>query len=122
TVVPWLLSFKRGSALEDKRNKILIKEAGYFFIYGQVFYKDSRHAMGHFIRRKKANIVGNELSPVNLFRCVQNMSQTSPYNSCYTAGIAKLEEGDELDLIIPRCKAIIELSGDATFFGAIKLL
>lgn len=36
TFVPWLLSFKRGRALEEKENKILVKETGYFFIYGQV--------------------------------------------------------------------------------------
>ncbi|XP_039082592.1 tumor necrosis factor ligand superfamily member 13B isoform X2 [Hyaena hyaena] len=35
TFVPWLLSFKRGRALEEKENKILVKETGYFFIYGQ---------------------------------------------------------------------------------------
>lgn len=36
TFVPWLLSFKRGRALEEKENKIVVKETGYFFIYGQV--------------------------------------------------------------------------------------
>lgn len=36
SIVPWLLSFKRGTALEEQGNKIVIKETGYFFIYGQV--------------------------------------------------------------------------------------
>ncbi|POI31108.1 hypothetical protein CIB84_005141 [Bambusicola thoracicus] len=35
SIVPWLLSFKRGTALEEQGNKIVIKETGYFFIYGQ---------------------------------------------------------------------------------------
>lgn len=42
--------------------------------------------MGHLIQRKKAHVVGDDLSLVTLFRCLQNMPETSPNNSCYTAG------------------------------------
>ncbi|XP_017357216.1 tumor necrosis factor ligand superfamily member 13B [Cebus imitator] len=122
TFIPWLLSFKRGSALEEKENKILVKETGYFFIYGQVLYTDKTYSMGHLIQRKKVHVFGDELSLVTLFRCIQNMPETQPNNSCYSAGIAKLEEGDELQLAIPRENAQILLDGDATFFGAFKLL
>ncbi|XP_024434745.1 tumor necrosis factor ligand superfamily member 13B [Desmodus rotundus] len=122
TFIPWLLSFKRGRALEEKENKILVKETGYFFIYGQVLYTDNTFAMGHLIQRKKVHVFGNELSLVTLFRCVQNMPETLPNNSCYSAGIAKLEEGDELQLAIPREDAKISQDGDGTFFGALKLL
>ncbi|XP_037656013.1 tumor necrosis factor ligand superfamily member 13B [Choloepus didactylus] len=122
TFVPWLLSFKRGRALEEKENKILVKETGYFFIYGQVLYTDSTFAMGHLIQRKKVHVFGDELSLVTLFRCIQNMPETLPNNSCYSAGIAKLEEGDELQLAIPRENAKISQDGDGTFFGALKLL
>ncbi|XP_032352565.1 tumor necrosis factor ligand superfamily member 13B isoform X1 [Camelus ferus] len=122
TFVPWLLSFKRGRALEEKENKILVKETGYFFIYGQVLYTDNTFAMGHLIQRKKVHVFGDELSLVTLFRCIQNMPETLPNNSCYSAGIAKLEEGDELQLAIPREDAKISREGDGTFFGALKLL
>lgn len=40
----------------------------------------------------------------------------------FCPGIAKLEEGDELQLAIPREDAKISRDGDATFFGALKLL
>uniref|UniRef100_A0A8C8RPC7 TNF superfamily member 13b n=1 Tax=Pelusios castaneus TaxID=367368 RepID=A0A8C8RPC7_9SAUR len=122
SIVPWLLSFKRGTALEEQGNKILVKETGYFFIYGQVLYTDTTFAMGHLIQRKKAHVFGDDLSLVTLFRCIQNMPQSYPNNSCYTAGIAKLEEGDELQLTIPRRRAKISLDGDGTFFGAVRLL
>ncbi|XP_054857402.1 tumor necrosis factor ligand superfamily member 13B isoform X2 [Eublepharis macularius] len=122
SIVPWLLSFKRGTALQEQGNKILVREAGYFFIYGQVLYTDELFVMGHLIQRKKANVVGDDLSLVTLFRCIQNMPQANPNNSCYTAGIARLEEGDELQLTIPRRGAKIALDGDATFFGAVRLL
>uniref|UniRef100_U3IMA8 TNF superfamily member 13b n=1 Tax=Anas platyrhynchos platyrhynchos TaxID=8840 RepID=U3IMA8_ANAPP len=112
SIVPWLLSFKRGTALEEHGNKIVIKETGYFFIYGQVLYTDTTFAMGHLIQRKKAHVFGDDLSLVTLFRCIQNMPQSYPNNSCYTAGIAKLEEGDELQLTIPRRRAKISLDGD----------
>ncbi|XP_010618298.1 tumor necrosis factor ligand superfamily member 13B [Fukomys damarensis] len=122
TFVPWLLSFKRGRALEEKENKIVVKEPGYFFIYGQVLYTDNTFAMGHLIQRKKVHVFGDELSLVTLFRCIQNMPETLPNNSCYSAGIAKLEEGDEIQLAIPREDAQISRDGDGTFFGALKLL
>ncbi|XP_006894681.1 PREDICTED: tumor necrosis factor ligand superfamily member 13B isoform X2 [Elephantulus edwardii] len=122
TFVPWLLSFKKGKALEEKENKILVKETGYFFIYGQVLYTDNTFAMGHLIQRKKVHVFGDELSLVTLFRCIQNMPEKLPNNSCYSAGIAKLEEGDELQLAIPRENAQISQDGDGTFFGALKLL
>ncbi|ERE91013.1 tumor necrosis factor ligand superfamily member 13B-like protein [Cricetulus griseus] len=122
TFVPWLLSFKRGSALEEKENKIVVKQTGYFFIYSQVLYTDTIFAMGHLIQRKKVHVFGDELSLVTLFRCIQNMPRTLPNNSCYSAGIARLEEGDEIQLAIPRENAQISLDGDGTFFGALKLL
>ncbi|XP_007432231.1 tumor necrosis factor ligand superfamily member 13B isoform X2 [Python bivittatus] len=122
SLVPWLLSFKRGTALEEQGNKILVRETGYFFIYGQVLYTDEMFVMGHLIQRKKAHVVGDDLSLVTLFRCLQNMPETSPNNSCYTAGVAKLEEGDELQLTIPRTSAKVVLNGDVTFFGAVRLL
>ncbi|XP_053560883.1 tumor necrosis factor ligand superfamily member 13B [Bombina bombina] len=121
SIIPWLLSFKRGSSLEEKQNKILIKESGYFFVYGQVWYTDEVFAMGHLIQRKKAQNVGDDPNLVTLFRCIQNMPLDYPNNTCYTAGIAKLEEGDELHLTIPRSKAKISLKGEGTFFGAIRL-
>ncbi|KAG9327897.1 hypothetical protein JZ751_018394 [Albula glossodonta] len=77
--------------------------------------------MGHIIIRRKKNIVGDELQDVTLFRCIQNMNMQFPYNTCYTAGIVKLEEGDRVELLIPRKSAHISLDGDSTFFGAIKL-
>ncbi|XP_068124127.1 protein ABHD13 isoform X3 [Hyperolius riggenbachi] len=122
TIIPWLLSIKQGDAFEEKQNKILIKENGLFFVYGQVWYTDKLFAMGHIIQRKKLHTVGNDPSLVTLFRCIQNMPQSYPNNSCFTGGIAKLEEGDELLLIVPRSNSEISLSGDGTFFGAIKIL
>lgn len=116
SIVPWLLSFKRGTALEEQGNKILVRETGYFFIYGQVkifynkmvefnyfpeiqhiiqtsmsfilqvLYTDEMFVMGHLIQRKKAHVVGDDLSLVTLFRCIQNMPHAHPNNSCYTAG------------------------------------
>ncbi|GAB1292974.1 Tumor necrosis factor ligand superfamily member 13B [Apodemus speciosus] len=90
--------------------------------YTFVLYTDPIFAMGHVIQRKKVHVFGDELSLVTLFRCIQNMPKTLPNNSCYSAGIAKLEEGDEIQLAIPRENAQISRNGDDTFFGALKLL
>ncbi|MBN3303530.1 TN13B factor, partial [Amia calva] len=122
TAIPWLPGIKRGTALEEKNNTIVVKEAGYFFVYSQVYYRDKTFAMGHVIMRKKQQIVGDELQYVTLFRCIQNMDPVYPYNTCYTAGIVKLEEGDNIELLIPRNEANVSMEGDSTFFGAIKLV
>ncbi|XP_038639898.1 tumor necrosis factor ligand superfamily member 13B-like [Scyliorhinus canicula] len=121
TTIPWILSLRKGGALEKTGDKISVRETGYFLVYSQVWYKDDTFTMGHLIKRIKASIVGNEPQSAILFRCIQNMPACCPNNSCFTAGIAKLEVGDELELIVPRGQAHIALTGDGTFFGVLKL-
>lgn len=121
TGIPWQTGLRRGSALEADGDRILVREEGFYFVYSQVFYKDSTFAMGHMVIRWKGNVVGNEVPNVILFRCVQNMNPTYPFNTCYTGGIVKLEVGDHLELLIPRSTANVSLAGEDTFQGAIKL-
>uniref|UniRef100_A0A8C9VZD2 TNF superfamily member 13b n=1 Tax=Scleropages formosus TaxID=113540 RepID=A0A8C9VZD2_SCLFO len=87
-----------------------------------VYYTDKTFAMGHFVIRRKQNVVGDELQEVILFRCIQTMNPIFPYNTCYTAGVVKLEVGDRVELLIPRQSANVSLDGDSTFLGAIKLV
>ncbi|KPP57990.1 tumor necrosis factor ligand superfamily member 13B-like [Scleropages formosus] len=122
TTISWQVGLRRGSALVEHQNTILVREEGFYFVYSQVFYTDKTFTMGHVINRIKHNIVGNELQTVTLFRCIQTMNPVFPYNTCYTAGIAKLEAGDSVELLIPRQSANISLDGDSTFFGALRLL
>ncbi|KAL4690880.1 hypothetical protein H8959_013841 [Pygathrix nigripes] len=128
TVFPimWNFSVHRSlnQQLQEKATPVRAAEISVLFRVQkkQVLYTDKTYAMGHLIQRKKVHVFGDELSLVTLFRCIQNMPETLPNNSCYSAGIAKLEEGDELQLAIPRENAQISLDGDVTFFGALKLL
>ncbi|XP_066542935.1 tumor necrosis factor ligand superfamily member 13B isoform X2 [Hoplias malabaricus] len=119
--VPWHTGLKRGEALEQDNNTMLVKEEGFFFIYSQVYYKDPTYAMGHIVIRMKKNVVGDESQHVVLFRCIQSMNMNMPFNTCYTGGLVKLEAGDRVELLIPRSTANISLDGDSTFLGAIKL-
>ncbi|KAL2081191.1 hypothetical protein ACEWY4_023044 [Coilia grayii] len=121
TGIPWQTGLRRGTALGLQDDIIQVYEEGFFFIYSQVYYTDSRYTMGHIIIRMKKNLVGNEQQHIVLFRCIQNMNEQSPYNTCYTGGIVKLEAGDKVELLIPRDSANVSLGGDFTFLGAIKL-
>ncbi|XP_078030673.1 tumor necrosis factor ligand superfamily member 13B isoform X2 [Epinephelus lanceolatus] len=121
TGIPWQAGLRRGSALEADRDCMLVREEGFYFVYGQVYYIDSTFAMGHVVIRRKRNVVGDEPQSVILFRCIQNMNPVHPYNTCFTGGIVKLEAGDHLELLIPRSTANVSLYGDATFLGAVKL-
>ncbi|XP_030643461.1 tumor necrosis factor ligand superfamily member 13B [Chanos chanos] len=121
TGVPWQTGLKRGSALEEDKDTMLVKEEGFFFVYSQVYYTDSTFAMGHIVIRMKRNVVGDESQFVTLFRCIQSMNPVVHYNTCYTGGVVKLEVGDRVELLIPRATANISLDGDSTFLGAVKL-
>ncbi|XP_049905224.1 tumor necrosis factor ligand superfamily member 13B [Epinephelus moara] len=121
TGIPWQAGLRRGSALEADGDCMLVREEGFYFVYGQVYYIDSTFAMGHVVIRRKRNVVGDEPQSVILFRCIQNMNPVHPYNTCFTGGIVKLEAGDHLELLIPRSTANVSLYGDATFLGAVKL-
>nr|NP_001409564.1 tumor necrosis factor ligand superfamily member 13C [Callorhinchus milii] len=123
TFIPWIVASQRGAGLEKKLNKILVKEEGYYSVYSQVLYFDNCMAMGHVVRRKKSHLVGNEQRLTTLFRCIQNMPNNTASNTCFTAGIVKLDQGDELELLLPsRPNAQISMDGDSTFFGAIQVL
>uniref|UniRef100_A0AAY4BLQ3 THD domain-containing protein n=1 Tax=Denticeps clupeoides TaxID=299321 RepID=A0AAY4BLQ3_9TELE len=110
TGIPWQIGLKRGEALDMNDDTILAKEDGFYFIYSQVYYTDSRFAMGHILIRRKKNVVGDESQQVILFRCIQNMNS-----------IVILEVGDEVELLIPRSLANLSLDSDSTFFGTFKL-
>lgn len=122
TGIPWQTGLRRGTALEEDRDRILIQQEGYYYVYSQVYYMDTQVAMGHVVIRSKANVVGNETPHVVLFRCIKNMRQEYSFNTCYTGGIVKLEVGDHLELLIPRSTASVSLDGEGTFMGAVKLV
>ncbi|XP_051259476.1 tumor necrosis factor ligand superfamily member 13B isoform X4 [Dicentrarchus labrax] len=119
--IPWQSGLRRGTALEVDGDTMLVREEGFYFVYSQVYYMDSTFAMGHVVIRRKRNVVGNEYPNPVLFRCIQNMNPITPFNTCYTGGIVKLETGDHVELLIPRSSANVSLEGDSTFLGAIKL-
>ncbi|XP_067852792.1 tumor necrosis factor ligand superfamily member 13B-like [Heptranchias perlo] len=123
TFIPWIVASQRGEALQTILNKIVVSEDGYYTVYSQVLYYDNCMAMGHVVRRRKSNVVGNERRIITLFRCIQNMPNSTASNTCFTAGIVKLDQGDELELLLPsRPNAHISMEQDSTFFGAIQLL
>ncbi|XP_047457056.1 tumor necrosis factor ligand superfamily member 13B [Mugil cephalus] len=121
TAIPWQSGLKRGTALMEDSDRILVTEEGFYFVYSQVYYWDSTFAMGHVVIRSKKIVVGDESKNVFLFRCIQSMNPVYPFNTCYTGGIVKLAVGDYLELLIPRASANVSLHGDSTFLGAVKL-
>lgn len=124
TGIPWQLGLRRGAALDANGDSILVREAGFYFVFSQVFYSFSEEdiAMGHVVIRKKSSMVGNESQYVILFRCIQYMPSNKSDNTCYTGGMVKLEVGDHLELLIPRPTVNVSLDGEDTFLGAIKLV
>ncbi|XP_026214291.1 tumor necrosis factor ligand superfamily member 13B-like [Anabas testudineus] len=120
TVIPWTVSAQQGNAISQKENRIVVQEDGYYLVFGQVLFKSSSAVMGHIIQSWVSTNAGTRST--ELLRCLQEMPDATPANTCYTAGIVQLRSDDELELVIPyRPEALISMDADSTFFGIIQL-
>ncbi|XP_028816224.1 tumor necrosis factor ligand superfamily member 13B-like [Denticeps clupeoides] len=117
TIIPWTVGVKQGQAISAVDNKMIVQEEGYFMVYGQVLFHNEGTVMGYSIRRHNPGRRSGEL-----FHCLQEMPEQGGANTCHTAGIAKLNRSDELELAIPdRPRAQIAMDPESTFFGMILL-
>ncbi|XP_031713987.1 tumor necrosis factor ligand superfamily member 13B-like isoform X1 [Anarrhichthys ocellatus] len=150
TVIPWTVSAQQGNAISQKENRIIVQEDGYYLVFGQVWchcnssitklilhqicsnwsanvllnsqvlFRGPSTVMGHIIRSLGSTRTGT--TSTELLRCLQEMPSETPANTCYTAGIVRLHQDDELELVIPyRPHALISMDAEFTFFGVIQL-
>ncbi|XP_041112095.1 tumor necrosis factor ligand superfamily member 13B-like [Polyodon spathula] len=125
TIIPWAVSVEKGESLATADNKMIVQEDGYYMVYGQVLFLNPgiHDVMGYLIQRRRSSVAGTEQRYTNLLLCLQEMPKERSTNSCYTAGVVKLDQGDELELVIPdRPNAQISMDADSTFFGVIQLM
>ncbi|XP_074504416.1 tumor necrosis factor ligand superfamily member 13B-like isoform X3 [Sebastes fasciatus] len=116
TVIPWTVSAQQGNAISQKENRIVVQEDGFYL----VLFKSPSTVMGHIIRSWGST--GTGTTSTELLRCLQEMPDETPANTCYTSGIVQLHQDDELELVIPyRPQALISMDADSTFFGVIQL-
>uniref|UniRef100_A0A667WYB8 THD domain-containing protein n=1 Tax=Myripristis murdjan TaxID=586833 RepID=A0A667WYB8_9TELE len=120
TLIPWTVAVQHGHAISPKENKIVVQEDGYYMVFGQVLFKTPGTFMGHTVRRWSPSTLGT--GSIEILRCVQEMFEAKSDNTCYTAGIVKLNREDELELVLPdRLQNLISVDEDSTFFGVIQL-
>ncbi|XP_069552821.1 tumor necrosis factor ligand superfamily member 13B-like isoform X2 [Brachyistius frenatus] len=120
TVIPWTVSAQQGNTISQKENRIVVQEDGYYLVFGQVLFESPSTVMGHIIRSWGSSKAGT--TSTELLRCLQEMPDETPANTCYTAGTVQLVQNDELELVIPyRPTAVISMNADSTFFGVIRL-
>ncbi|XP_071779165.1 tumor necrosis factor ligand superfamily member 13B-like [Centroberyx gerrardi] len=120
TVIPWTVAVQQGHAISPKANRIVVQEDGYYMVFGQVLFESSGAIMGHIVRSWGSTESG--MRSTELLRCLQEMSQATSVNTCYTAGTVKLNQRDELELVIPnRPQAVISMDAHSTFFGVMQL-
>ncbi|KAM5274369.1 tumor necrosis factor ligand superfamily member 13-like isoform 1-T1 [Ctenodactylus gundi] len=117
TEVMWQQALRRGSGLEAQGYIVRVWEAGVYLLYSQVLFHDVTFTMGQVVSRETQG--RQEI----LFRCIHSMPSDPDraYNSCYSAGIFHLHQGDTLSVVIPRGKAKLSLSPHGTFLGVVKL-
>lgn len=111
-MIPWTVSVQQGNAISQKENRIVVQEDGYYLVFGQVLchcnssitklilhlicsnysanvLRDSQvlftspsTVMGHIIQSWDSMKTGT----TELLRCLQEMPDEIPSNTCYTAG------------------------------------
>ncbi|XP_034546639.1 tumor necrosis factor ligand superfamily member 13B-like [Notolabrus celidotus] len=118
--IPWTISAQRGNAISQKEKQNVVQEDGYYLVFGQVLFTSQSAVMGHIIQSWSSTRTG--ITSTELLRCLQEMPDHTPANTCHTAGIVQLHQDDELQLVTPdKPQAFISLDAEATFFGVIQL-
>uniref|UniRef100_A0A8C0DIU2 Tumor necrosis factor ligand superfamily member 13 n=1 Tax=Balaenoptera musculus TaxID=9771 RepID=A0A8C0DIU2_BALMU len=117
TEVMWQPALWRGRGLEAQGYVIRVWDAGVYLLYSQVLFHDVTFTMGQVVSRE------GQGRQETLFRCIRSMPSNPDwaYNSCYSAGVFHLHQGDTLSVIIPRARAKLSLSPHGTFLGLVKL-
>ncbi|XP_019520396.1 PREDICTED: tumor necrosis factor ligand superfamily member 13 isoform X2 [Hipposideros armiger] len=113
TEVMWQPVLKRGRGLEAQGYVVRVWDAGVYLLYSQVLFHDVTFTMGQVVSRE------GQGRQETLFRCIRSMPSNPDwaYNSCYSAGVFHLHQGDILSVIIPRARAKLSLSPHGTFLG-----
>ncbi|XP_057572409.1 tumor necrosis factor ligand superfamily member 13 isoform X1 [Hippopotamus amphibius kiboko] len=117
TEVMWQPALQRGGGLEAQGYVVRVWDAGVYLLYSQVLFHDVTFTMGQVVSRE------GQGRQETLFRCIRSMPSNPDwaYNSCYSAGVFHLHQGDILSVIIPRARAKLSLSPHGTFLGLVKL-
>lgn len=117
TEVMWQPALRRGRGLEAQGDAVRIRDTGIYLLYSQVLFHDVTFTMGQVVSRE------GQGRRETLFRCIRSMPSDPDraYNSCYSAGVFHLHQGDIITVKIPRANAKLSLSPHGTFLGFVKL-
>lgn len=117
TELMWQPVLKRGRGLEVQGDVVRVWDAGVYLLYSQVLFHDVTFTMGQVVSRE------GQGKQETLFRCIRSMPSNPDwaYNSCYSAGVFHLHQGDILSVTVPRARAKLSLSPHGTFLGFVKL-
>lgn len=117
TEVIWQPALRRGRGLEAQGDIVRVWDTGIYLLYSQVLFHDVTFTMGQVVSREGPG------RRETLFRCITSMPSEPDraYNSCYSAGVFHLHQGDIITVKIPRANAKLSLSPHGTFLGFVKL-
>ncbi|XP_052051470.1 tumor necrosis factor ligand superfamily member 13 isoform X3 [Apodemus sylvaticus] len=117
TEVMWQPALRHGRGLEAQGDIVRVRDTGIYLLYSQVLFHDATFTMGQVVSREGPG------RRETLFRCITSMppEPDRAYNSCYSAGVFHLHQGDIITVKIPRANAKLSLSPHGTFLGFVKL-
>nr|CAI5824580.1 unnamed protein product [Callosobruchus analis] len=94
---------------------LTVKEAGLFFIYSQIYYLDEHDIIGYKVFRNNDVILQCTIT-------VHTTERRMKGNTCYTAGMEYLHEGDTISIENVYDGRYSLFEPGKSFFGIIKLV
>ncbi|XP_066267254.1 tumor necrosis factor ligand superfamily member 10-like isoform X2 [Branchiostoma lanceolatum] len=101
--------------LDPLDGSLMVTEAGLYFVYSQVYYYDGSHAF-------LSHIIKDSGERESFLQCIQSPANESrKYNTCFTAGVFHLDEGDKIVVQLQQKNGVVDVSPETSFFGMIKI-
>ncbi|KAK5639644.1 hypothetical protein RI129_012136 [Pyrocoelia pectoralis] len=110
----WVQSTNMDKHFEVNDGTIKVKENGLYFVYSQIFYLDEHDTNGYRVFKNKEVFLQCTTMTHSTERIVKG-------NTCYTAGLTLLNEGDEVNVQDLGTGRYSIFEPGKSFFGLIKI-
>ncbi|KAF5294213.1 hypothetical protein FQA39_LY13461 [Lamprigera yunnana] len=110
----WVKSMNMDQYFQMQDGNLKIKETGLYFVYSQIFYLDEHDTNGYRVYKNKDIILQCTTMTHSVERVIKG-------NTCYTAGLEVLNEGDEISVQDLGTGRYSIFEPGKSFFGVVKM-
>ncbi|XP_025837416.1 protein eiger [Agrilus planipennis] len=110
----WVKPLGMNEKFDFMNGYLKIKENGLYFVYAQIYYLDEHDTNGFHVHKNRDAILQCTVM-------THTVSTVTKGNTCYTAGVEYLREGDEISIRDVGSHRYSLFEPGKSFFGVIKL-